>query len=233
MPKVLTLTATPGEMKGLKASLTGLKPKNFIHELVETGPGKLNSALCLSKLLVESPVDLILGAGTAGSLELSLKAGDFLVSDEVVIGDWRMEDGASAQVAPYGSFDYGAIEERLERLVIHCDHPLTQKLIGRLGPEFLRGRILSSDTFVAGRSHKLNLGKLFGCRICEMEAGAIAHVARRSGNPAWLHLRVVADTLDDALDDYFHMEVDMAKILGERVAEVLAILDKEWSSLQG
>jgi adenosylhomocysteine nucleosidase len=208
--------------------LLGFIPHNFDHELVETGPGKLNAAMWLARLLAKAPADLVIGAGTAGSLELSLKPGDFLASAEVLISDWRMEDGATNQVAPYGSFNYGPIAENVEKIVIRSPGSLSQKLLASLGPEFLKGRILSSDAFVSGREHKLNLGNLFGCRICEMEAGAIAHVARRSGNPPWLHLRIVADTLDEALQDYFKMELDMTRILGERVLRVLTLLDERW-----
>jgi nucleoside phosphorylase len=103
----------------------------------------------------------------------------------------------------------------------------------RLGDGFLRGRILSSDTFVTGRDLKIRLGEIFGCRICEMEAGAMAYVSMVYSKPPWLQIRTVADALDDNLAAYFKMEKDIAFILGEKVLRVLQVLAKEWRDLAG
>jgi nucleoside phosphorylase len=233
MPRVYVLTATPGEFAGVKAALTELAPRHFECREVVTGPGKLNAAMWTARLLAKKgPVpDLILGAGTSGSLDLKLKAGDVVAVDETIVADWREEDATGWRTAAYGSFNYGPPEERAEKMVIRSSSPLVQKLMGRLSPDFLRGRCLSSDSFIAGQEYKLALGRLFGCRICEMEAGAVAHVCRLSGQVPWLQLRVVADTLDDALDDYFRIEKDMVKILGQKTFDLLRLLDENWTEL--
>jgi nucleoside phosphorylase len=184
-------------------------------------------------LALGPPPALFLGAGTAGSLDLNLKSGDVLASNETLIADWREEDESGWRTAAYGSFDYGEPELKADQMAIRCSSPLVEKLLDRLGEAFLRGRLLSSDSFVAGQAHKLKLGRAFGCRVCEMESGAVAHVCRRSGNRPWLQIRVVADTLDDKLKDYFQMEKDVVKALSEKVALALSLLDEGWGELAG
>jgi nucleoside phosphorylase len=234
MPEVLILTATPGEFAGVKARLERFRPAHFDCRVVETGAGKLNAAMWASRLLALGPPPaLVLGAGTAGSLDLELRSGDVLASNETLIADWREEGESGWRTAAYGSFDYGEPEQKADQMAIRCSKPLVLKLLDRLGDGFLRGRLLSSDSFVAGQAHKLRLGRAFGCRICEMESGAVAHVCRRSGDQPWLQIRVVADTLDDSLKDYFRMEKDVVKALSEKVAKALSLLDEGWEGLAG
>jgi nucleoside phosphorylase len=184
-----------------------------------------------TKIISLNPdVDLILGVGTAGSMALNLKAGDVTVANETIIGDWREEDGSGWRTAAYGSFDYGQPSEKVEKMVIRSTSPLILKFLAAFDADCPRVRTFSSDLFVGGKELKLQLGQLFGCQICEMEAGALAHVARRSGRVPWLQIRVVADTLDDALADYFRIEKDMVQILGAKVLAAIQLLDENWTA---
>ncbi|MDR2141844.1 MAG: hypothetical protein LBR11_08675 [Deltaproteobacteria bacterium] len=231
-PDILILTATPRERRGLANALAGLAPRNFSARLIETGPGKVNAALGMGKLLATGPSPpLIIGAGTAGSLEMGLEAGDLVAANETIIADWLEEDDKGRRVGAYGSFHYGPVAAKLPDMLLGCQSPLVTRLLAQLGPEFKRGRILTSDTFVTGRPFKLRQGQLFGCRICDMESGAIAYAANKLEVP-WLHLRVVADTMDDSLSDYFRLEKDMTAILGAKTAQVLRLLDENWASFR-
>jgi hypothetical protein len=59
-----------------------------------------------------------------------------------------------------------------------------------------------------------------------MESGAFAYLASRTGDLPWFNVRVVADTLDDALNDYFAIEKDMTDILGRKLVLALGKLDE-------
>jgi hypothetical protein len=60
-----------------------------------------------------------------------------------------------------------------------------------------------------------------------MESGVLAYLADKIlKNVSWFNFRVVADTLDDALNDYFVMEKNMTEILGTKVLEALELFDE-------
>jgi hypothetical protein len=61
-----------------------------------------------------------------------------------------------------------------------------------------------------------------------MESGVFGYLAGRQLGVPWFNVRVVADTLDEALGDYFAMERDMTDILGRQVVEALVRLDGAW-----
>ncbi|MDR1395075.1 MAG: hypothetical protein LBK52_02750 [Deltaproteobacteria bacterium] len=226
--KVLILTATQAEYQALDRVLA---PKTFARlscRLALTGPGKINAALACAGLLEKINPDFLLVCGTAGTLDLSLRAGDTVVSREVIIGDWYHWDGAEYQTGPYGAFDYGPpTAERVESMVLRPPAGWLDQYWQLLGQrDFRPGRIFSSDIFAAGRDLKLSLGRTYGCLICEMEGGAIAWTARvLKKDLPWLHLRAAADTLDDSLADYFELEAGVTEILAQRVIEALEILD--------
>ena len=85
--------------------------------------------------------------------------------------------------------------------------------------------MLTSDAFVSGKDHKLELGRTYGCLACDMESGVFGYLAGRPLNVPWFNIRVVADTLDEALSDYFAMERDMTDILGRQAVAALSLLD--------
>jgi nucleoside phosphorylase len=233
MSEVIILSSTPAEFQGLVQELDRINFRNFTYRIIQTGPGKINAAIAVTKLLVESIPAFLLGTGTSGTLEYGLKSGDVVAAREVLISDWRQEEHNGYQVGNYGEFEYGsATPERVESMVIKSSSDLIEKFSVKLAEaDFISGRILSSDAFVSGEKLKLSLGKIFGCRICEMEAGAISYTAGRlAPHLPWFHLRVVADTLDDTLETYFEIEKDMTQILGQKVRTALEILDLHWET---
>jgi nucleoside phosphorylase len=227
---VLVLTPTPGEFQGVSGALGKLRARNFSLAILESGPGKINAAMkaaeAISAAKGQGAPLILAGVGTSGSLTLSAACGDVVASRESLVADWRHEDGKETLVGPYGAFDYGPPDEaRVGAMVIREEDPLIAGLVGGLTQNgFLGGRILTSDCFVAGRDHKLALGALYGATVCDMESAAFAFVARALGARC-LNLRVVADTLDETLEDYFRKELDVTARLGERALDALSALD--------
>ncbi|MDR2406404.1 MAG: hypothetical protein LBE27_08560 [Deltaproteobacteria bacterium] len=231
---ILVMAPTPAEYAMVFESLSKKTYTNFEVSVLESGPGKINAAMRLSEELSlrrNQPLPVIVvGAGTSGSLNLSLKGGDVLASSECVISDWRHEDGNEVWVAPYGVFDYSLPEdEKIQQMLIREEDPLIVDLMDRLHRNgFQSGRILTSDTFVSGKDYKLALGKVFGADICDMESASFAYTAQQR-KAKFFNLRVVADTLDETLSDYFAKETDVARILGEKVSEALTMFDEMYT----
>ncbi|MDR2459189.1 MAG: hypothetical protein LBE38_00190 [Deltaproteobacteria bacterium] len=231
--EIILLAPTPGEYLGLTSHL---KQKTFNHlkvTIVETGPGKINAALKLSLELTARDLDgkrpaFVAGVGTCGSLDKTLVRGNVVSSKDCIICDWRHEDGKEILVGPYGVFDYGeATEKRVKSMAITSDSKLIGELIEELGKNaFKVGRVLTADSFVSGAKLKLSLGKIFSALVCDMESGAFAYTSKRFNELPWFNLRVVADTLDESLADYFKMEKTVTDILGERTVEALGFLDR-------
>ena len=230
--EIILLTPTPGERLGVSERLEGKVFSKLYPTVVESGPGKINAAMTLARELASrrergSPPAFAAGVGTCGSLNKSLRGGEMVASLDCVISDWRHEDGKENLTGPYGTFDYGRLSpDRLEGMAIRCGNPVLLELMDILGKNGFRiGRVLTSDAFVVGKEHKLSLGEAFGALVCDMESGAFALAARKLGDVPWLNIRIVADTLDESLEDYFKVETTMADILGSKTLEILEILN--------
>ncbi|MDR1546591.1 MAG: hypothetical protein LBU12_07790 [Deltaproteobacteria bacterium] len=228
--EILILTPTPNEHRSVKAHVGRAGFDKIKCTVVECGPGKINAAFkAAEELSTRRDEDVVLiGAGTAGSLTKELRAGQVIASRAALISDWRMEDGDEVKVSPYGWFDYREpAPEQVAKMTLECRDPLMAAFFDRLpSAQWRLGRLLTSDAFVAGQKRKLELGRIFGCLACDMESGAFGYVAEKLSPRPWANFRVVADTLDDALDDYFAMERDMTEILGRQLVEALNILDR-------
>jgi len=234
LKEVLIFTPTPNEFKGVSRHIGQASFSNFKATVVECGPGKINATFKLAAEVIprlgqgHKPAFLV-GSGTSGSLSLSLTEGDMIASSSVTISDWRMEDDSSRQFSAYGLFDYKPLAPAAaEEMALTCDDFVVKRLMSKLeSRDFKIGRMMTSDTFVAGVDNKISSGKNFNCLACDMESGAFAFTARNLlGGIPWFNLRVVADTLDENLSDYFKKEINMVEILGQKTAEALTVLDK-------
>lgn len=231
--RVFVMTPTPAERDGVERHLADASFARLNVSVTESGAGKINAALSLAAVLAQhfqdgGPAPLVLGCGTSGSLSLSVRSGDIVCSLDSVIGDWRHDDGKEQTVGAYGAFAYGPPEvARVEGMAIRCSSPMLVTAQERLTScGFLPGRVLTTDSFIAGREHKLSLGMTYRALVCDMESGAFAWTARKLGDLPWMNLRMVADTLDETLSDYFDKEKDATDVLGARTLEALKVLDE-------
>ena len=232
LPEVLVFSPTPNEYQAVKKHVERAAFKNFSATVVESGPGKINATFKMTaeitpRLASGRKPAFVLGAGTSGSLDASLSSGEVIASNSVIISDWRMEDGRACHFGCYGQFVYREMDGLLpDEMAVECRHATVEKLMSILeGTGFRRGRLTTADTFVAGLDNKLGQGRAFGALACDMESGAFAYTAGQLLRLPWFNLRVVADTLDETLADYFEKEVDMVDVLGEKTARALTVLD--------
>ena len=232
-PPVIIFTPTHEEYRAIADSLMGGGFDNFTALVVETGAGKINTAASAAARLAEFAASrdkplMLLGAGTAGSLNLKLKAGETIFADGTVIGDWAMETDHARTFGAYGGPSYRALagEAPIPEMILADDSPLTSEWGRRLAAKGFRpGRLLTSDTYFAGLSAKLEQGRLFGCLAADSESGALALTARSKGL-AWANLRVITDTIDETLRQPEDDGQDILEILALKVLVALSTLDK-------
>jgi nucleoside phosphorylase len=230
--EVLIFTATPNEHRSVSESVGRAAFDRLICHVIDCGPGRINASFTVAGILAArlangAPPAIMAGVGTSGSLSLSLKQGDVIISNSAIISDWRMEDGRQVTVSPYGRFDYRPPDPRqIEAMVIECRDPLIVRLLEGLESQgFRRGRLMTSEAFVTGKEYKLKRGATFGCMACDMESGVYAYIGSGLVKAPWFNVRIVADTLDETLNDYFQKEKKITDILGEKVVEILKFLD--------
>jgi nucleoside phosphorylase len=229
------MTPTPNEHKAVSARVGFESYRNLACRVVECGPGRIFASWAAAReLSAPGPGGgkrdvFLVGCGTSGSLSLDLKRGDVVVSNSAVISDWRMEEGDKVLVAPYGWFDYREpAAGHVGKMVLECPDPTVTALTEKLSADenFLTGRLLTSEAFVSGRDLKLKYGETYGCLACDMESGVFGFAGGRLAGVPWFNVRVVADTLDEKLSDYFAMERDVTEVLAERLLTVLRELDE-------
>ena len=233
MKEILVFNPTEQEHASCSKHLASARFNNFKTRAVLTGPGKINATYTMAgeiqhmRYKGEDPL-LVVGAGTAGSLDRHLKSGDLIISASSFISDWVMEDGDIYQHAMYGDLSYLPLCcETLEGLYICCEDEQVQKLLAAMrNKNMLAGNLMTSDTFVAGVQNKLERGEKFNCLACDMESGVFGFLANSkfSGLP-WFNLRVVADTIEHGFDDYAEMEADMTEILAYGLVNSLETFD--------
>jgi nucleoside phosphorylase len=231
--KVLIFTPTPNEYKAVKGHVQAKGFKNLHCQVIECGPGRLMvgfaAASALAALEAGDREDkvILVGAGTSGSLNMDLQRGEVILANSAVISDWRMEEGDKITLSPYAWFDYQQpVKAHVEKMVLTCQDPLIVELMAGISAEsFRKGRLMTSEGFVAGKELKLSYGARFECLACDMESGAFGFIGENLAKVPWFNVRVVADTLNDTLDDYFAMERDVTEILGNKLVEALTVLD--------
>lgn len=202
---------------------------NFRVRAVATGPGAINTAAAVgAEAARPGPAPaFIIGAGLCGSLDIRLKAGEAVVSDAALLGDWLMEDGQMRTFGLYGGSSYKPLTPaHSDALAIKGQSPFVEELLRKLCVKgFQRGRLLSTDTYVTGPSAKLERGRLWGCLAADHESGALAQAAmtRLPGVP-WLNLRIVADTIGEQMGAEGRA-VNLVETLALKLLVLLSTLD--------
>ncbi len=189
-PRVaLVATAMPEEYEAMAAVVTdgerlhaGEADRGFLLKgrisgapalLAMTGDGAIRSAASVSLLLSEFPVSLLVGAGAAGALDPSLRAGEIVVAT-------RIRDEAGEMAAPDAALvaRARALGAKPAAFVTAARPVCSSKEKGALADRF----------GVAG----------FGPAVVDMESAAWARAAASHGVP-FLLLRSVSDTFEEDL----------------------------------
>lgn len=175
--------------------------------LAKSNVGKVNSARVCQLLIDNFNVELVINAGTAGSVDNSLDIGDVVVATKLVQYDF--------DVTPFGR-KLGEIENIGE--YIEVEKNLLQLFDGIY---VKKGIIASGDKFIVNKEEKDNIRKLF-CALCiDMESAGIAQVCYLDKVP-FLVIRSITDKQDgSAKVDFETFLESSSKVAANILKEVL------------
>lgn len=185
------------------------------HEvvLVQSGIGKVLSAMSVAILAETFGVDAIINTGSAGAVSEGLAIGDVVIADRLVYHD--------VDVTAFG-YAYGQMAG--QELYFLADSELMAKLqavLAQEGQDSHRGLIATGDSFIADPDKVAAIKHHFPEVLAvEMEGAAIAQAAQAAGKP-FLVIRAMSDTAQGDANitfDEFILEA------GKRSAQTLLAL---------
>lgn len=159
--------------------------------LVESGIGKVNSAVCTTLLLEKFNVKKLIFTGVAGGIGDNINVGDIVISTDLVQHD--------VDVSAFG-LDLGVIP-RMKNSFFEANKELrvlakksALKVFDQL--KVREGRILSGDQFINGIEKIAWLKDTFKGEACEMEGASVAHVCELFDIP-FVILRAISDKANE------------------------------------
>lgn len=184
--------------------------------LVQSGIGKVMSAMSVAVLADHFGVDALVNTGSAGAVAEGLAIGDVVVADKLVYHD--------VDVTAFG-YAYGQMAG--QELYYEADQDLLARLRAVLAAQDQIshvGLIATGDSFVAGQDKIDVIKEAFPEVLAvEMEGAAIAQAAQAAGKP-FLVIRAMSDTAQGDASITFDEFIIEA---GKRSAQtLLAFLEK-------
>jgi len=185
------------------------------HEvvLVQSGIGKVMSAMSVAILAETFGVDAIINTGSAGAVSEGLAIGDVVIADRLVYHD--------VDVTAFG-YAYGQMAG--QELYYQADQTLMaslQKVLNQQGIHNHVGLIATGDSFIAGQEKVDTIKHHFPEVLAvEMEGAAVAQAAQAAGKP-FLVIRAMSDTAQGDANISFEAFILEA---GKRSAQTLLAL---------
>ena len=186
--------------------LRHLTTQNHNLTIATCGLGKVNAATAVG--LLGAKADLILMTGTCGALGAT--PGAYWLAEAL-------------------QHDYGATHPGLFRRYRAGDWPMGKAAEAHFtampdpGLGLPHARIASGDSFVACPQAAADLQSL-GATLVDMEVGAVAQAAVRLGKP-WAAIKAVTDDANDASGGDFHANlVRAARMAGQAIERMIAML---------
>lgn len=178
--------------------------------LVQSGVGKVMSALTVAILVETFKVDALINTGSAGAVASHLQIGDVVVADRLVYHD--------VDLTAFG-YDYGQMS--MQPLYFQADTNFVETFEEVLKKEKSRhaiGLIATGDSFVAGQDKIDAIKNHFSDVLAvEMEGAAIAQAALATGKP-FIVVRAMSDTASHDANITFDQFIQEA---GQKSAETL------------
>lgn len=189
------------------------------HEvvLVQSGIGKVMSAMSVAILVDRFAVDAIVNTGSAGAVAEGISIGDVVVADKLAYHD--------VDLTAFG-YAYGQMSG--QELYFPADQTLLEKVTAVLAEQEIDshvGLIATGDSFIAGADKIAAIkGHFPQVLAVEMEGAAIAQAAVNLSKP-FLVIRAMSDTAQGDANITFDEFIIQA---GERSAKTLiAFLEKD------
>ena len=192
----------------------------FRSVLVQSGIGKVMSALAAGILIDRFGVDLVINTGSAGGFGTTLEIGDIVIGTELAYCD--------ADVTAF-NYVYGQMPGMPARFAMNKDFlPSIEQAIAKVDLKSHTGLIVSSDSFIHTREQRTHILKHFpDVMASEMEGAAIAQACHAFGVP-FIVIRAISDIPErgtSAVDfDTFIVQA------GKRSAQMVHQLLQEWDA---
>ncbi len=185
-----------GELHGKKIAVT------------RCGIGKVFAAIATEAMIIAYSPRLIVNTGVGGAVAAGLGTTDVVIADKLVQHDMD----TSSIGDPKG------LVSGINKIYFDAD-PRAVKIIKTAAEEkginAVLGTVASGDKFIAAKEDKERLFAEFGASACEMEGGAVAHVAFVNNTP-FAVIRAISDSADgEATMDYPTFMPIAAKISAE------------------
>lgn len=177
--------------------------------LVKSGIGEIYAAGATQLLLTEYKVDAVFNFGVCGSLVDEIGIADTVFVNGVVHYDFDLSPIDPVAVGQYPGYDTPVIN-------IENDLLTTAK---NLFPNIPCVICASADKFVADKTVKENLNKIFGAKVCEMECAGVLLTALNSSVPV-LIIKAVSDGNGGA-EEFNRRVHTSAKVYIETLSKIL------------
>jgi adenosylhomocysteine nucleosidase len=166
----------------------GLKGRRVV--IVRSGAGRENAARATSTLIDGHKPKIIISAGFAGGLSLSLKSHGILLANSVIDSTGRKIILDQTALSPDNSNEGRILQCPLAHF------PFDQSKLN--WPNLYIGKLLSVDHVIREPSEKKSLHQQHQALAVDMETFAVAEVCCNRGVPLCA-IRVIHDAADDAL----------------------------------
>ena len=186
-------------------------PQNVIHLLteqtdiyaIESGVGKVNSAIAAMELIKTYNVSCILSAGLSGAIS-GLKRGDIVAGETYVECDFDIR-----------AFGYRLGEKPGNKYIYKAPEEFVNTAINIEGVS--SGKLGTGDFFLTDTQKKLEYKNEFEINAFDMESAAIAATCDKYSIP-FMSIRKISDDADDTATELYHemnnlAESDLTKIL--------------------
>ena len=190
------------------------------HEgvLVESGIGKVMSAMSVAVLVNDFKVTAVINTGSAGAVASGLEIGDVVVADRLVYHD--------VDVTAFG-YDYGQMAR--QPLYYEASRYLVEEMkavLEKTQQTSRVGLIATGDSFIAGQDKIDQIKAHFPDVLAvEMEGAAIAQAAHSLGLP-FMIIRAMSDTAShDANITFDEFILEAGKRSAETLIQLLNNLD--------
>ena len=181
--------------------------------LVESGIGKVMSAMSVAILADNFKVDAVINTGSAGALAAGIEVGDVVIADKLAYHD--------VDVTAFG-YEYGQMAQ--QPLYFESDKKfvsLIQESLSKLNQKWHLGLIATGDSFIAGEDKIKAIKEHFPQVLAvDMEGAAIAQAAHVLNLP-FLVVRAMSDNANHEASISFDEFIVEA---GRRSAQALLTL---------
>ena len=202
---------TVEELFGFKYFVGKFLGKNIV--LVESGIGKVNSAVCTTVLIKKFNISKIIFTGVAGAVGRTLNIGDVVIGSELIEHDFDCTAfGMQPGVIPRMDTSIFKSDEKL----IEIAKKAVVKVLGEHRTKI--GVVVSGDQFIANKEKIQWLGDTFNAQCTEMEGASVAHVCYLAKVP-FIILRAISDKADGSAHMDFPKFVELAAKNSKNVVE--------------